>query len=99
MGIATHTYGLGSEKMGLFSEGKPVMISTTIPAKVYEAVKAKHWKHNEIYLLGFQAKLGNPAMLERIQQLEKEVEGRKADYYRMRKLLMAATGDNKKEGE
>jgi hypothetical protein len=86
---------LEREKMGFWKtseiwSGGVQTISTTIPQKIYTIVKAKHWKHNEIYLLGFQAKTGNPQLLARVTELEKEIEARKQDYFRLRKMFLAS---------
>lgn len=50
---------------------KNVTISTTVPIDQYQEAQKNKWAHNELWLLGFQAKKNNPQLIERLNLMEK----------------------------
>lgn len=71
-----------------FFDGGIVVISTTIPKRVYDAVKKQHWKHSELYMLGFQTRIGNQPLMERVKVLEAQAAEYKKEYYKLKKLFL-----------
>lgn len=47
-----------------------VPITSSIPEDLYREAKAKHWKWQEIFIAGIQAKKEYPAILQRLGDLE-----------------------------
>lgn len=52
--------------------GKRKQISLWIPEDLIKFVRERHFQYQEIFFLGVQAKLNNPNLMKRINELEEE---------------------------
>jgi len=61
-----------------------VPVSTTISREEFEEIKANNWHYNELIGLGILGKKNNPAILERISELEagnKKLSAKLSEFY------------------
>jgi len=72
----------------MFFQGATKKITTTIPTKLYQDAKKKHYKHSELWLLGYQIREKNP-VLDRVREVEALQEKRKLDFYALKKDYLA----------
>ena len=67
-----------------FQQTAHTRISTTVPTKLLQDAKKKHYKHSELWLLGYQIREKNP-VLDRVREVEALEEKRKMEYYALKK--------------
>lgn len=67
-----------------FQQSAHTRISTTVPTKLLQEAKKKHYKHSELWLLGYQIREKNP-VLDRVREVEALEEKRKLEYYALKK--------------
>lgn len=80
-----------------FKTSKTKVITTTIPQQLYEEARARHWKHNDLWLLGFQIKKNNP-VLDRVREIERENEELSRKLERLAKRLYSIQEATKESG-
>lgn len=81
--------------MAFWKSGRTKTISTTVPEELYKDAKNRHWKHNDLWMLGYQIKSKNP-VLDRVKELEEREKRRAQDYLILRKRYIALEEELKK---